>query len=183
MCLPSLIPLLGCHDGFLVACYSHHPLVRQLKSHTKKPVIGIFESSITLALHLLRREGEKFGIVTTGLVWESLLSVGVNEAFGFGSGSSMTHFAGVESTGLNATDLHESPADEVRRRMMDATIRLLNKDAKVICLGCAGMAGMDRIVRDACVQELGEEKGQEVRVVDGVKSGLILLEGLLNMEH
>jgi Asp/Glu/hydantoin racemase len=155
-CLPSLIPLLGQHDGFLVACYSRHPLVRQLKSHTDKPVIGIFESSITLALHLLRREDEKFGIVSTGLVWESLLSIGVNEAFGFGVGSSMLCFAGVETTGLNATDLHDSPADEVRQRMTDATKRLLNKGAKVVCLGCAGMAGMDRIVRDACVQELGE---------------------------
>jgi Asp/Glu/hydantoin racemase len=144
-------------------------------------VIGIFESSITLALHLLRREGEKFGIVTTGLVWESLLSIGVAEAFGFGSGSSMAHFAGVESTGLNATDLHDLPADEVRQRMMGATIRLLDKGSNVICLGCAGMAGMDKIVRDACVQELGEEKGQEVRVVDGVKSGLVLLEGLLKV--
>ena len=108
-----------------------------------------------------------------------MLSTGVNEAFGFGSGDYPANFAGVETTGLNATDLHDSTTDEVRQRMMDATRRLLNKGAKVICLGCAGMAGMDRIVRDACVQELGVEKGQEVNIVDGVKSGLVTLEGLL----
>ncbi|KAH0537323.1 hypothetical protein FGG08_005877 [Glutinoglossum americanum] len=180
-CLPSLTLLLAQYDGFLVACYSRHPLVWQLRDRTNKPVIGIFESSITTALHLLRPGGEKFGIVSTGLVWESLLSVGVNEAFGVDGGSSIAHFAGVETTGLNATDLHDSPVEEVRGRMMDATKRLLGRGAKVICLGCAGMAGMGRIVRDACVQELGEEQGPKVRIVDGIKSGLVVLDGLVQL--
>jgi Asp/Glu/hydantoin racemase len=144
-------------------------------------VIGIFESSITTALHLLRLEGEKFGIISTGLVWESLLSTGVDEIFGLGSGSSMTHFAGVETTGLNATDLHDSLVGEVQNRMIHATRRLLNKGAMVICLGCAGMAGMDRIVRNACVQTLGQEKGLKVRIVDGVISGLVVLDGLVQL--
>lgn len=180
-CLPSLIPLLAQHDGFLVACYSRHPLVWQLRTHTDKPVIGIFESSITTALHLLRRGDERFGILSTGSVWETLLSNGVNETFGVDGQSSIARFTGIETTGLNATDLHDSPAQEVRQRMIDATKRLLNKGVMVICLGCAGMAGMDRIVRDACVQELGEEQGLNVRIVDGVKSGLVTLEGLVKL--
>jgi Asp/Glu/hydantoin racemase len=46
-----------------------------------------------------------------------------------------------------------------------------------ICLGCAGMAGMDKMVREACVEELGEEKGGQVRIVDGVVAGVAWLEG------
>src|SRR5437773_6625142 len=74
-----------------------------------------------------------------------------------------------------------SPAGEVRKRMMGATKRLLSKGVAVICVGCAGIAGMDRIVRDACVQELGEEQGLKVRIIDGVKSGQVALEGLVKV--
>ncbi|KAK0515870.1 hypothetical protein JMJ35_001904 [Cladonia borealis] len=67
--LPSLLPLLPTHDAFLIACYSPHPLVSLLKTHTSKPVLGIFEASIYTALQLLKpnekgeeKENEKFGI-------------------------------------------------------------------------------------------------------------------------
>jgi Asp/Glu/hydantoin racemase len=86
-------------------------------------------------------------------------------------------FAGVETTGLNATDLHDAPAEEVRKRMKDAVKRLLKKgNVGAVCLGCAGMAGMDEMVREACVEELGE-KGAKVRIVDGVVAGVAFLEG------
>ena len=95
-------------------------------------------------------------------------------------------FAGVETTGLSATELHDTPAEEVRRRMKDAVKRLLRagkKDGKggvgAICLGCAGMAGMDEMVREACVEELGDDRGKRVRIVDGVVSGVAWLEGAL----
>lgn len=52
--LPLLLPLLKVHDAFLVACYSPHPLVQELKSRTRKPVIGIFEASIAAAVQMLR---------------------------------------------------------------------------------------------------------------------------------
>lgn len=62
--------------------------------------------------------------------------------------------------------------------MKDAVKRLLKKGGVgAICLGCAGMAGMDKMVREACVEELGEEKGGQVRIVDGVVGGVAWLEG------
>jgi Asp/Glu/hydantoin racemase len=62
--------------------------------------------------------------------------------------------------------------------MKDAVKRLLKKGSVgAICLGCAGMAGMDKMVREACVEELGEEKGGQVRIVDGVVAGVAWLEG------
>lgn len=144
--------------------------------NSRKPVTGIFEASVGTSLQIIHPE-EKFGIVSTGKVWESILTDATVAFLGTGSQASK-RFAGVETTGLNATDLHDAPAEEVRRRMKDAVKRLLKKGkVGAICLGCAGMAGMDEMVREACVEELGEEEGKRVRIVDGVTAGVAWLEG------
>lgn len=179
------------YDGFLVACYSVHPLVTRLRSAQKAdqqiPVIGIFESSISTSLSLLSpptaghhgRVYDKFGIVTTGKYWETVLTEGVYDFLGLDYGASCQRFKGVASTGLNASELHTSPPEEVKARMMDATRRLVRDgDVTVICLGCAGMAGMDEMVREACVKELGDDMAKRIRIVDGVKAGIALLDGL-----
>jgi Asp/Glu/hydantoin racemase len=182
-CVPGLEEVLDQHDGFLVACYSHHPLVPILKEKTpvqkgRKPVTGIFEGSVSTSLQIIHPD-EKFGIVSTGKVWEKILSEAVVEFLGTGSEASK-RFAGVETTGLNATDLHDAPPEEVRKRMKDAVKRLLKKGkVGAICLGCAGMAGMDKMVREACVEELGETDGNRIRVVDGVQAGVAWLEGAI----
>jgi len=176
------------YDGFVVACYSVHPLTRRLKSlisatqHTQ--VIGIFEASISTALSLpppLSSDNtQKFGIVTTGKYWEDILTQGVLDFLGCDNVDSCRRFKGVESTGLSAAELHTSPPSEVRDRMIKATKRLVkDRDVGVICLGCAGMAGMDAIVREACVEELGEVVGNQVHIIDGVKAGIALIEGLV----
>ena len=97
-------------------------------------------------------------------------------------------FAGVETTGLDATDLHDAPAEEVRKRMKDAVKRLLRDEngeerrVGAICLGCAGMAGMDEMVREACVEAVGEVEGKRIRIVDGVVAGVVWLEGMLRSQ-
>ncbi|KAF2011429.1 hypothetical protein BU24DRAFT_466141 [Aaosphaeria arxii CBS 175.79] len=181
-CLPELEKVLDKHDGFLVACYSKHPLVPILKGKAaikngRKAVTGIFEASVGTSLQAIHPE-EKFGIVSTGKVWEGILTEAVVGFLGTKGEEGGGRFAGVETTGLNATDLHDAPAEEVRRRMKDAVKRLLRKGSVgAICLGCAGMAGMDEMVREACVEELGEEDGRRIRIVDGVVAGVAWLEG------
>ncbi|KAI4704696.1 hypothetical protein J4E89_009573 [Alternaria sp. Ai002NY15] len=180
-CVPALREQLARHDAFLVACYSQHPLVPLLKEEpairdTRKPVTGIFEASVGASLQAIHPD-EKFGIVSTGKVWETILTDATIAFLGTGSDAGK-RFAGVETTGLNATDLHDAPAEEVRKRMKDAVKRLLGKGkVGAICLGCAGMAGMDEMVREACVEELGEREGKRVRVVDGVMAGVAWLDG------
>lgn len=176
-CLPTLLPLLAQHSAFLVACYSQHPLVPLLKDHeaiksTGKPVTGIFEASLSTSLQLIH-PSQSFGIVSTGKVWENILTSATLEFLGAES----KRFAGVQTTGLNATDLHDAPEEEVRQKMKEAVKRLLGKgNVGAVCLGCAGMAGMEEMVREACVEELGEE-GRGVRIVDGVVAGVAWLEG------
>jgi len=186
-CLPYLLPLLDHHDGFLVACYSNHPLTWTLRNYTRKPIVQISTASVTTALQLISRH-QTFGIVSTGDVWESLLTNAVHEFIGVPAEKSnglnrTSPFAGVETTGLNATDLHNAPAVEVRRRIKEATKRLLDRnhhgDVRVICLGCAGMTGMEEVVREACTEKLGDTDGSLVRVVDGVKAGVGILQSLV----
>ncbi|PWY66719.1 hypothetical protein BO70DRAFT_400702 [Aspergillus heteromorphus CBS 117.55] len=44
--LPALRPLISHHDALLVACFSHHPLIRALREEHTLPVIGIMEASL-----------------------------------------------------------------------------------------------------------------------------------------
>jgi len=219
ICLPTLIPLLAHHDAVLVACYSQHPLVSQLKAEyaklatpmadsvgstgRRKYVTGILEASVVASLALVDEgAGEGFGIVSTGKVWEEALQIAVDD-FLLGQSqpgrpTTTKRFHGCETTGLNASELHDLPADEVRQRMVEATKRLLRRAmptpasgtttttdppkisaVKAICLGCAGMVGLDSAVRSACVEELGPEQGNEVYIVDGVKAGVGVLYGLV----
>ncbi len=88
-------------------------------------------------------------------------------------------FAGVETLGLNAGDLHgDEGGEEAKKAVMAATGRLIDADptmeTKVIVLGCAGMAGMEEWVR-----EEAQRRDRKVRVVDGVKAGVGILQGLV----
>ena len=143
-----------------LACYSDHPLVVMLEAKTHKPVIRIFESGVSAAL-LLIRQGEKFGIVSTGKISGKLLATAVRGLLGELS----PWFSGVAMTGLNANELHDAPPAEVKKRMKDATKVLIGTgpgEVKAICLGCAGMAEMEKTVREACIETLemlGAERG------------------------
>lgn len=118
---------------------------------------------------------EGFGIVSTGKVWETALREAVHNMFGV---TNTSRFVGCQTTGLNASELHDLPAYEVRAKMKEATKRLLqdgkkaNSHVRAICLGCAGMVGLEEAVRDACLEELGEEISKNVSIVDGVKAGV-----------
>ncbi|KAE8449899.1 hypothetical protein EG329_007376 [Mollisiaceae sp. DMI_Dod_QoI] len=180
------------YDGYLVACYSLHPLVDMIREAAPRGiyVTGIFEASITTALALtpgrkprsvdLPLQRTKFGIVTTGAAWEKALSEGVMNVIGLNSIIHSTRFKGVESTGLNADELHTAPKEFVRKKMKEATKRLVQgNDVKVISLGCAGMSGLDQIVQEALIEELGEEDAREVHILDPVKVGIGMLENVL----
>lgn len=179
VCLPALLPLLKDHSGFLICCYSNHPLVLALREHTSCPVIGIFEASIAASLLVLGKD-EQFGIISTGKVWEELLGEAVEGLLG---SDSSKRFGRVETTGLNASELHEAEGGMVQLKMKEATRRLV-RGGKVmaVCLGCAGMVGMREWVRDAAREELGEVQGNRIVIVDGVVMGLHSLRGLIALQ-
>lgn len=160
----------------------------------RRYVTGIFEASVSTSLSLISsfqllgtddlrkvQADDTFGIVSTGSIWKAELSKAVAEMLAGPGGSSsgnIARFAGVETTGLTAVELHDTSPDEVRKRMSDATERLIKNTSSpvtVICLGCAGMAGMEEAVRAGCIRAYGEEAGERVRIVDGVVAGVGML--------
>ena len=181
-CLPALESKLDDYNAFLICCYSQHPLVsrlRDLLAKEGKPrtlVTGIFEASVATCLQLTTPSKEKFGIVSTGKQWEDILDEAVADVLG---AESSPRYAGTETTGLNADELHVVPKADLDALMSEATKRVLGKGARAVCLGCAGMAGMEEVVGAASVELLGREEGGQVRVVDGVVSGVAFLEGAL----
>lgn len=163
------------------------------KRRRNKYVTGIFEASVATSLSLISsfqllndldltkaQATDSFGIVTTGSIWKPELSKAVVDMLGSSTDKDgyIARFAGVETTGLTAVELHNTPPDEVRKRISDATERLLkggSPPVSAICLGCAGMAGMEEAVREGCVKAYGEEGGRNVRIIDGVVAGVGML--------
>lgn len=83
-------------------------------------------------------------------------------------------FVGVEATGLGVVELKTDGEGHVDEQVKNASVRIARKGADVIILGCAGMTGMDPLVKSS-VTEAGLHA---VDVVDGAKAGAELLTGL-----
>jgi len=170
--LPHILPHLPTHHAFLIACYSPHPLVPLLKRHTAKPVMGIFEASVAAAVQLLRGGEERFGIVSTGEGWKRVLEGAVRGEV-LGREGAERWFGGVECCGMRAGELEGGEGVEGRVKL--AVGRLVGGEGegrvRVVVLGCAGMVGMEGWVREVV--------GEGGRVVDGVRAGVGILQGLV----
>ncbi|HEY3313588.1 MAG TPA: aspartate/glutamate racemase family protein [Anaerolineales bacterium] len=147
-------------DAFVIACYSDHPTIYALREITDKPVLGIAEASMLIACML----GVKFSVVTTNREWEPLLWDAVRH-YGLAE-----RCASVRSTGMPVLALESASPEETYQMILNASRQALEQDgAEVICLGCAGMAGLDKQL----------QADLNVPVVDGVIGALKLLEGLV----
>lgn len=147
-------------DAFVIACYSDHPTIYALREITQKPVLGIAEASMYVACML----GHRFSVVTTNEEWEPLLW---DAARHYGLAD---RCASVRSTRMPVLALEQASPEETTELILKAAQQAIDEDdAEVICLGCAGMAGMDKALQEV----LG------VPVLDGVVCALKLLEGLI----
>ncbi|KAF8621410.1 hypothetical protein AX15_007822 [Amanita polypyramis BW_CC] len=161
--------LLDQYDGFLICCFSDHPLVHMLRELISKPTIGILEAAITRSLLI----GKRFGILTTG---SGYMYERYNEIQSF-MGAKSERFAGYVPTGLGVVELREGDLSHVRREMKRYSSRCAKEGADVIILGCAGMAGMEKVVQDGVVAA----GLKPVKVVDGARAGVELLAGLVRL--
>jgi len=157
--LELIISELDNYDGFVIACYSDHPTIYAAREITDKPVLGIAEASMYVACMI----GYKFSIVTTNdewhpLLWDAVKHYGLRE-----------RCASVRTTGMSVLSLEENEDQTYELLVKEARKAVAEDGAEVICLGCAGMAGMDKRME----VDLG------VPVVDGVVASLKLLEGVI----
>ncbi|QDS72214.1 hypothetical protein FKW77_005372 [Venturia effusa] len=178
-CIPLLLDIVDDYDGFLAACYADHPLVRLLQSYVAdKPVVGIFDASISAALTLVSTQ-TKFGILTTGQPFETLLTEGVKHLLQSEGGTradDWRHFGGVAASGVSLDDTRF----EAKAKVMEATYKLVqNGTINVICIGGVILSGMEGWVHEACEAALGPEKGRQVKVIDQLLAGIWTLDAKL----
>ncbi|GJN87703.1 hypothetical protein Rhopal_000658-T1 [Rhodotorula paludigena] len=164
------------YDGFLVCCFTDHPLQHMIREElgptSPKPCIGMFEAGLSKALML----GRKFGVLSTGFGPKPLLSKGVMNFLG---AASSDRWAGGITSGIAIEELRQADVrDKVERLMKETAAKVAEKGADTIIMGCAGMAGMEPLVR-AGVSEAGLG---EVRVIDAAVAGLVMLAGMVATE-
>lgn len=156
--------LLEPFNGFLICCYSDHPLVYALRDLTGKSVLGIFQASITYSL---AKSPSKFGILTSTSSWEPLLDHATNKFFG---GANVPLFVGTIATNVNVLGLNDP---KNFKKVTDKAQLLKDRGASIILLGCAGLSGLESKL---------EAVVTDVLFIDSVKIGAELLNALLRFE-
>lgn len=139
------------------------------------PVVGIFEASVHRALAVLQPM-KRFAILTTGKAYEEQLHKGVMKLLDT-KRVSLSRFAGVVSTGIGFCDVEKGLEENVKAKISDAVKKLLGmRDIGVICPGGVILCGMEKWLRETCETELGQEAGQNVKIVDQLEAGVIAAE-------
>ncbi len=148
-------------DAIVIACYGDPSLI-SAKEISEVPVYGIAESSMHMACML----GHKFSVVTVIDRVRPNLENMIRQA------GLESRCASIRSTDLSVLDLQKDP-NLTGKVLMDAARAAIEEDgAEVICLGCTGMAGHDKIME----AELG------VPVLDGVVCAVKIAEGVFDYE-
>ncbi|WP_121744285.1 aspartate/glutamate racemase family protein [Natronorubrum halophilum] len=149
------------YDAFVNACWGD-PGLDACREVTDKPVVGIAEGSMYVANML----GATFSVATIlprarDFIEEAVRKTGLEG-----------NCASVRCTDLTVVET-ETTRDAAAEALLDASRRAIDEDgAEVICLGCAGMGGLD--------EPLEEEL--PVPVIDSVGAGAVLAESLVQLE-
>jgi allantoin racemase len=140
-------------DAIVIACHCD-PNLDVIKEMTEKPVVGIGEASMKIATML----GHNFSVVTTHT---HSIPGKLAQARKYHVQDMMIS---VRAPDEGETDLTDTEL------FLQLSRSAIEKDlAEVIVLGCAGLAGMDKLIQ----QEL------DVPVLDGVACALILAAGFV----
>ncbi|CAH2353372.1 protein Dcg1p [[Candida] railenensis] len=171
--LPDLLAkdVINKYDGFLVCCYSDHPLVYHLAKHTSKPILGIMQATLLYALS--QASVNKSFILTSVNEWEPVLDKGITDFVG---SDSFPYKKFQKTKGLDVNVLSLSDPQEFAK-IVNRVKSIFDeyKADKIDCvlLGCAGMAGLDEKLTEAF---------PNVQFIDSVKVGVDLLGGLIRFK-
>lgn len=148
-------------DAFINACWGD-PGIKGCREVTEKPVVGIAEGSMYVANML----GAKFSVATIlprakDLIEETVTTTGLS-----------SKCASVRCTDLTVVETEETREAAVEALLEASELAVEEDGAEAICLGCAGMGGLD--------EEL--EKELPVPVIDSVGAAAVLAEGLVQLD-
>lgn len=168
--LPDLVDkrLLN-YDGYLVCCYSDHPLIYSLKTYTSKPIMGIMHG--TLLYSMMNPSLQKSIIITSFSSWEPILDEAIMKFFDTDKFPS-NRMAATKSLDINVVNLNNP---ETFQAIVGRVALILKGDAAIDCvlLGCAGMVGLDAKL---AAQFPG------IKFIDGDKISMELLTSLIRFE-
>lgn len=148
-------------DAFILACWGD-PGIEAAREITRRPVVGIAEASLYVANML----AAKWSVVTTlhrvrDMVEKTIAKTGLSQ-----------RCASVRTTPLAVLET-ESCREATLEALITASQAAIAVDgAEAICLGCAGMSGLDT----ALEAELG------VPVIDAVAAAVCLAESLVALK-
>lgn len=147
-------------DAVIQAGYGEHGR-EGLQELLEVPVIDITEAAASTAMFL----GRNYSVVTTldrtvPLIEDRLKLSGL-----------LDRCASVRASGLAVLQLEADPAAARNAVLHQAQLAVEQDRAEVIVLGCGGMAGLDRQIRD----RLG------VPVVDGATAAVLIAENLVRL--
>ncbi|MFF0341514.1 aspartate/glutamate racemase family protein [Kribbella sp. NPDC004875] len=150
----------GPYDAVIQAGYGEHGR-EGLQELLDVPVVDITEAAAQIAMLV----GRSYSVVTTldravPQIEDRLLLAGVSG-----------RCASVRASGLAVLELEEDPDRAVDAIVEQAVQAVRDDHAEVICLGCGGMAGLDRKIAAAT----------GVPVVDGVTAAVQLAESLVRL--
>ncbi|STZ62469.1 aspartate/glutamate racemase family protein [Mycolicibacterium tokaiense] len=147
-------------DAVILAGFGEHGK-DALQELLTVPVLDIAEAAVHLA-HLV---GRRFSVITTlaasiPAIEDRLLLAGLS-----------AHCASVRACGLGTAAVDADPSGAVDAIVAEAQRAMDEDGADVICLGCAGMAG----VTEAITARLG------VPAIDGVAAAVVLAQSLVGL--
>ena len=160
------------YDGFIVGCYSSHPLITSLSKLARKPVMGIMQATLVYAL--ANPQVTKLFILTSTTEWEPLLDEGILDFVGASEFPSRK-FLKTRGLDVSVTSLaNEEEYSKIRDRLCSILASDESyKDVDCILLGCAGLAGLDaKLAADF----------PHIRFVDSVKVAGTMLHSLVQYE-
>lgn len=148
------------YDAVVMAGFGEHGR-DGLQELIEQPVLEICEASAHAAMLL----GRSYSVVTTlqrsvPAIEDRLSLAGLDD-----------HCASVRASGMSTSEVDDDPKGAVEAILDEARHAVEDDHAEVICLGCAGMAGLE----EAITSSLG------VPVIDGVAAAVKLAEVLVEL--
>jgi allantoin racemase len=147
-------------DAVVLAGFGEHGR-DGLQELVEQPVVEICEASAQVAMLVART----FSVVTTlqrsvPAIEDRLRLAGL-----------LGRCASIRASGMSTLEVDADPAGAVRGIVAEARIAVEQDHAEAICLGCAGMAGLE----EAITTELG------VPVIDGIGAAVRLAEAIVGL--
>lgn len=158
--MDAVVTYEGAYDAVVMAGFGEHGK-DGLQELIEQPVLEICEASAHVAMMI----GRTFSVVTTlqrsvPAIEDRLRLAGLE-----------TRCASVRASGMSTSEVDEDPKRAADAIVEQARRAVLDDHAEVICLGCAGMAGLEEAIKATV----------GVPVIDGVAAAVRLAEALVGL--